>query len=53
MKILFDTKGRNNRFKVVKKNQHYYLYERKFGFFWLSDGNTYESKQDATHAIPF
>ncbi len=53
MKILFDTKGMNNRFKVVKKNHYYYLYVRKLGFFWISDGHVYDSKQEATHAIPF
>jgi len=53
MKVLIDVKGINNRFKVVKKNDCYYLYSRKFYIFWVSDGNVYESKQDAIYSMPY
>lgn len=52
MKILFDLKGINNRFKIVKKNQRYYIFSRKYFLFWISDGHVYVSRQEAKHSLP-
>ncbi|OAN11525.1 hypothetical protein A3K86_21595 [Photobacterium jeanii] len=53
MKLLFDFKGMKTRYKIIKKRQRYFLYERKFLCFWLSDGSVYQSKQEASSAIPY
>ncbi len=53
MKWLFDFKGMKTRYKIIKKQHSYFLYERKFLCLWRTDGCVYQSKHDASSAIPY
>ncbi|WP_158262669.1 hypothetical protein [Photobacterium sanctipauli] len=53
MKAHITVKGLKHRFKVIKSQEGYYLYRRKFYFIWVSDGENYPTKYAAVGEIPY